>query len=197
MKIESHQSVERPCMSRFRSSEGGFSTLELLVIVVIVCAVAAIGIPSLHSQAKAAVLRTNLQSLGSVVNTLATEGYSPEYRASGEGDPGTYLSTQLEQSLNTAGKRGYTNPVIGSRAGRVVLNTSTFPVSPQSVPPAVLITASPQYQYASFDALQDGSRRLLAGALVVAFDAGRRTVDVFYVTPDGKKSVDVVDVPTG
>ena len=180
-----------------RCSERGFSALELVVIVVIVCVLIAIGVPALHSRAKASVLAANLQSLGAMVNEQVMEGYSPEYRPSGEGDPGRFLSTHLEESLRTAGKAGYVNPVVGAGRGRVVLNGSSAPTDPQSVAPAVFITDSPECQYVSFDALPDASRRLLAGTLVVAFNSGAKTVDVFFVDGEGRKSADVVNVPTG
>lgn len=184
-------------MSSSHSSERGFSALELLVIVVIVCVLVAIGVPTLHSRAKASVLDANLQGLGSLVNEQLMEGYSPEYRPSGEGDLEIHLSTHLEESLSNAGTAGYTNPIVGSEGGHVVLNTSAVPTEPQSVPPAVLITDSPQCQYLSFNALPDASRRLLAGALIIAFNPEARTVDVFFVDRDGRKSADVVNVPMG
>ena len=186
-----------PGGSSSRSSERGFSALELLVIVVIVCVLVAIGVPALHSRAKAAVLGANLQSLGSLVNEQVMEGYSPEYRQSGEGDPSNYLSTHLEESLSTLGKAGYTNPVVGSGKSRVVLNSGTFPTDARSVPPAVFITNSPQCQYLSFSDQPDAGRRLLAGALIIAFNLEARTVDVFFVDGDGRKSADVVGAPTG
>jgi type II secretory pathway pseudopilin PulG len=179
------------------SSERGFSALELLVIVVIVCVLVAIGVPALHSRAKASVLAANLQSLGALVNEAVMEGYSAQYRPSGQGDPGNYLSTHLEESLSTAGKAGYTNPIVGSKNGRVVLNSQAVPTDPESVAPAVFITDSPQCQYLSFDAMPGASRRLLAGTLVIAFNPEARTVDVFFIDGQGRESAAVVSVPTG
>jgi hypothetical protein len=46
-------------------------------------------------------------------------------------------------------------------------------------------------------ALADASRRLLAGALIIAFNPQARTVDVFFVDGDGQESADVVSVPMG
>jgi len=184
----------RSCRS---SSERGFSVLEMLVIVVIVCVLVAIMVPALHSRAKASVLDANLQSLAAVVNEQVMEGYSTEYRPSGEGDPEIYLSSKLEESLTAAGKAGYVNPTVGSEKGRVILSSESAPTDPGSVPPAVFITDSPECQYLSFDALADTSRNLLAGALVVAFNAEARSVDVFFVDEDGQRAADVVTVPTG
>jgi len=178
-------------------SEGGFSALELLVIVVIVCAVVAIGVPTLHSRAKASVLDANLHSLGSAVNEYVMEGYSPEYRQSGDGDPATYLSLQIEQSLSTTGKAAYVNPFTGSGSGHAVLNTTQMPAADsQPAPPAVFITASAELQYFSVDGLPVSVRRLLMGTLVIAFDSEHRSVDVFYIDGDGNKSVKVVNIPT-
>jgi type II secretory pathway pseudopilin PulG len=191
---------QRPAGTRgigsLRSSERGFSALELLVIVVIICVMVAIGVPVLHSQAKAAILDTNVQTLSTKVKELVLEGYSGRYRASGDGDPKDYLSLQLEETLSAAGKAGYMNPAVGSKAGRVILNSGARPTDLQSIPPAVFITDAPECQYDSFEALSDASRRLLAGTLIVAFNAEVRTVDVFFVDGAGKKSPDVV-VPTG
>ena len=167
------------------------------MIVVIVCVLVAIGVPALHSRAKASVLAANLQSLGSLVNEQVMEGYSPQYRPSGEGDPDAYLSTRLEQKLSTEGKAGYVNPVVGSKKGRVILSSRSAPTDPQSVPPAVFMTDSPQCQYDSLNDQPEASRRLLAGTLVIAFNPGARTVDVFFVDGDGRESADVVSVPTG
>jgi Tfp pilus assembly protein PilE len=153
MNVDFQQPVGMRGIGSPGSSERGFSALELLVIVVIVCVLVAIGVPALHSRAKASVLSANLQSLGAMVNEQVMEGYSTEYRQSGEGDPSSYLSTHLEEGLSTAGKAGYTNPVVGSEKGRVILSSRSVPTDPQSVPPAVFITDSPQCLYLSFSAL--------------------------------------------
>jgi type II secretory pathway pseudopilin PulG len=177
-------------------AEGGFSALEVLVIVVIVCVVAAIGVPTLRDRAKASVLEVNLESLGSLVAEQAMQDYDPDYRASGDGDPTRYLSTHLEELLNIAGESGYVNPIVGSQNGRVVLNSRTLPTDARSVPPAVFMTDATQCQYVFFSALSDTSRRALAGTLIVAFNREARTVDVFFVEADGQKSANVVSVPT-
>jgi prepilin-type N-terminal cleavage/methylation domain-containing protein len=197
MKTDVRQPAVTLGMGPPRFSERGFSALELLVVVVIVCVVIAIGVPTLHSRAKESVLEANLQSLGSLVNEQVMDGYSPDYRPSGEGDPDDYLSTHLEESLSVGGKAGYANPMAGSQGDRVVLNSSAVPTSPESATPAVLITDSLQCQYLSFSTLPDASRRLLAGTLVVAFCPEARAVDVFFVDANGQKSDDVVNIPTG
>jgi len=184
-------------MNSFRPLQRGFGALELLVIVVIVCVLVAIGVPTLHARAKASVLDANLHSLGSWVNEQVMEGYSPEYRPSGEGDPERHLSTHLQKDLTTTGNAGYVNPMVGSASGRTVLNSSDVLIEAQSVPPAVLITDSSQCQYLSFNALPDKSRRLLVGTLIIAFNTEARTVDVFFVDGGGWKSTDVVSVPMG
>jgi len=180
-----------------RSSEQGFSVLEALVIVVIICVVVAIGVPVLHARAKLTVLSQNLQSLSEMVNEQVAEGYSISYRASGEGDPKIYLSSHLEETLSAMGAAGYVNPLVGSKNGRVVLNSSTTTTSPPSVSPAVLITNSPAYQYYAFDGLTPEIRRLLAGSLVVALNSDSRTVDVYFVKSDGERSAEVVTSAAG
>ena len=76
MNVNFQQPVGTRGVGSRGSSERGFSALELLVIVVIVCVLVAIGVPALHSRAKASVLGANLQSLGSLVNEQVMEGYS-------------------------------------------------------------------------------------------------------------------------
>lgn len=180
-----------------RSSERGFSVLEVLVIIVIVSVFVAVGVPMLHSGAKAAVLDANVRSLATLVDELAMDGYSSEYRPSGDGDPAVFLSLQLEKALSTAGKGSYVNPTVGSRDGRVILNSSTMPTDPKSVPPAVFITDSPAYQHQTFNILTPESQRLLAGSLVVAFNVVAGTVDVFSVDEHGQASAKAVDIPIG
>lgn len=182
-------------MARSHGRLLGFSASELLVIAVIVCVVAAIGVPVLHSRAKDSVLVQNLQTLGQMVAEQATEGYLSKYRPSGKGDPTVYLSTHLEESLDAMGKAGYANPMVRSGNKRLVLNSSTISTDPPLVPLAVIITDSPEYQYQAFVGLAEDNRRLLAGSLVVAFNLKARTVDLFYVTSDGKQSADMISLP--
>jgi hypothetical protein len=180
-----------------KSAPGGFSSLELLVIIVIVCTVVAIGVPTLHARAKASVLETNLQTLGSLVTEQVNEGYSPEYRSSGEGDPDFFLSNGLEERLSAASKDDFQNPFINTEGGRAVVNSSTVAMDPQMAAPAVLITDSPEYQYVLFGAQSEANRLLLAGSMIIAFNSEAGTVDVFYVDSAGQKASDVVSVPTG
>jgi hypothetical protein len=93
------------------------------------------------------------------------------------------------------GKAGYANPTVSSGNRRVVLNSSTISTNPPPVSPAILITDSPDYQYQAFAGLAEDNRRLIAGSLVVAFNIEAGTVDVFYVTGDGKQSSHVMSFP--
>ncbi|HLA83116.1 MAG TPA: type II secretion system protein [Thermoleophilia bacterium] len=176
-------------------SEKGFSALELLVIIVIVCTLVGIGVPVLHAQTKQSVLDSNLRSLGSMVKESVAEGYSPEYLASGEGDPAAYLSLQLEHNLSAAGEAGYINPFVGSASGRVVINGRAIPSDPESAAPAVFITDAAEAQYHAVDALPETVRRLLSGTLVIAFDPSSLFIDVFYIDGEGNKSPAAVNVP--
>ena len=170
--------------------------LEVLVVVVIVCAVAGVGIPVLHARAKASVLDANVHSLAEQVDELTIEGYSTEYRASGDGNRKVFLSLQLEESLSTQGKGGYVNPSVGSSRGRAILNSNALPTDPQTAPPAVFITDSAVCQYQVFAALPLTSRRLLAGTIIVAFNPEAYTVDVFSVDGHGQVSAKAVSIPT-
>lgn len=175
----------------------GFSLLEVLIIVVVVCAVVAIGVPVLHRGANAAVLDTNLQSLGTLVGEHVTEGYSPEYKASGEGDPSVYLSSALEASLTAPGSGVYVNPFVGKNEGTAVVNSHTLPVGAGVVAPAVFITDANDCQYTAFPDLPLGLRRYLMGTLIVAFDAPGAMIDVYFVDQKGNGSLAVISVPSG
>jgi type II secretory pathway pseudopilin PulG len=180
----------------FARAERGFSSLELLVIIVIICTVVAIGVPTLHARAKASVLEVNLQTLGSLVSEQVGEGYSSEYRSTGAGEPEFFLSNHLEESLSAAGEGDLKNPFINTEGGRAVVNGGSVPMDSQGAAPAVLITDAPQYQYLLFGALSEANRRLLAGTMIVAFNTDAATVDVFYVDAKSKRSAEVVSIPT-
>ena len=178
-------------------SERGFSVLEVLIIVVVVCCVLAVGVPVLHRGADAAVLDSNVQSLGSLVKEQIIEGYSPEFKASGDGDPRTYLSLALEQSLAKAGAPVYANPFVGRAAGSRVINSHQLVDDPTVAAPGVLITDASDAQYSVFQRLPLVVRRLLAGTLIVAFNGPEATIDVYFVDQHGKSSGVIVSIPTG
>lgn len=131
MNFDIHRPRETQGGASPHSWEHGFSVLEVLVVVVIVCAVAGVGIPMLHARAKASVLDANVHSLAEQVDELTIEGYSTEYRASGDGDAKVFLSLQLEESLSTPNKAGYVNPSVGPSRGRAILNSNALPPIPR------------------------------------------------------------------
>ena len=77
--------------------ESGITALELLVIVVIIAAVVAVGVPTIHSRAESAVLDANMRSLASLVQEELMQGYHTAYQASGVGRADTYLSSRLDR----------------------------------------------------------------------------------------------------
>jgi hypothetical protein len=178
-------------------AERGISALELLIIVVVVCAVIAIGVPILHRGADRAVLDSNLQSLGAMVNERVSEGYSPDYKASGQGDPQVYVSSSLEQSLTDPSDAPYINPFVGKDSGTQVINAHALLSQSGFVAPAVFITDWSDCQYSTFAELSLGFRRLLLGTLIVAFDAPGGSIDVYFVDQKGDGSLAMVTVPTG
>jgi type II secretory pathway pseudopilin PulG len=182
---------------RWRTHGRGFSALELLVIFSIVGVVAAIGVPTLHARARVSVLETNLESLGSLVSEQVAEGYSPQYRESGKGDPEVYLSNHLEESLGSSTSGGYVNPTVSAGSGSAVLNTSSPLLNPLGQRMAVLITDNPELQYVLFNMQPESGRQALAGTLIVAFNDESHSIDVFYVDAKGKRSGSVVSVPLG
>ena len=177
--------------------ETGFSVLEILIIVVVVCAVVAIGVPVLHRGADAAVLDSNLRTLGATVNEEVIEGYSPEYKAAGEGDARVHASRALEESLTESDVPLYANPFVARVEGAQVINSHDLSLGSDFIAPAVFITDWNDCQYATIADMSPDFRQMLAGTLVVAFNASGNTVDVYYIDQHGNGSVAVVSVPTG
>jgi hypothetical protein len=175
----------------------GMRALEALIIVVVICTVIAIGLPVLHRGASAAILDSNLQSLGTMVNEKVSEGYSPAYKASGEGDAQRYVSSVLEEDLKASGVAVYANPFVAKSEGTAVINAHQVSFAPGFVAPAVLLTDAADWQHIALSDLSPGERRLLAGALVVAFNSGDQTIDVYFIDHTGQRSRTVISVPTG
>ena len=176
--------------------EAGFSVLEVLIIVVVVCCVVAIGVPVLHRGANAAVLDSNLQTLGAMVSEEISEGYSAQYKAEGEGDPQVYASCALQQALLASDPRLFANPFAGRIKGTAVINSHDLALDSGFVAPAVFITDWSNCQYLVFSDMSPAFQELLAGTLVVAFNASAETIDVYYVNQRGKRSVATFSVPT-
>jgi type II secretory pathway pseudopilin PulG len=186
-------SGRRPTAGSF--AEGGFSALELLVVIVIVCTVVAISVPALHSRAKSAVLDTNMHTLAAMITSQVLEGYSTDYNPPVNGFSDYYLNDHLTTSLATAGQTSFVNPCVGGSDGRAVVNSDTLPADPQAKAPAVFVTDCAEAQYAAFDSLPAAARHPLAGSLVVEFDSASNMLDVFFVDGGGNKSPNAVQVP--
>jgi type II secretory pathway pseudopilin PulG len=195
MNVDEWQAPQSPGIGVRSRGEGGFSALEFLVIIVIVCVVVAIGVPTLHSRARSAVLDANMHTLASMVSSQVLEGYTTLYNPPTGGASDSYLSDHLTASLGSAGKAGFVNPCESASQGRAVVNSDSLPTGAEAKAPAVLITDCAEAQYTVFNALPASSRHLLAGSLVVEFNATAQTVDVFYVDAGGNKSPNVVAVP--
>ncbi len=178
--------------------EGGFSALELLVIVVIVSAVVALGVPTLRAKAHDSVLDMNMRSLASLVQQEMLAGYDSSYQPAGEGSSERYLSTHLETILRASGsKGGYSNAYADGERAYAILNSRSLPTDPLTALPAVYISDNAECRYEVFDSQPyEPSRRYLVGSLVIHFNTAAKTVDIFYVDGKGNTSAEVVRVPT-
>jgi len=143
------------------------------------------------------VLDANIQSLATLVQEEALAGYSWDYHPEGSDGEEVYMSSRLETLLREAvGKTCYVNPVVSSRTSRTILNSTEIATDPDTAPPAVFLTNSPDCRYDAFDAQPyDTARRYLAGAIIVQFDKEDRNVEVFFVDAGGNKSARVIHVP--
>jgi hypothetical protein len=128
------------------------------------------------------------------------QGYHTAYQASGVGRADTYLSSRLEQVLSAAlGGARYVNPYASDRKrADIVVNSSAVPSDPLLTPPAVFITDNIQCAYDAFDTETNQlGRRYLPGSLLVEFNSGAASIEVFYVNREGNRSPDVTRLPTG
>lgn len=191
----SGRSARRPSGQSTRRSSG-FSLLEALVVVAIVSTVVGIGVPTLHSRARLAVLDSNERNLAALVEGEMVDGYAFGYQPSGTTSPDSSLSTHLESLLRDAtGKARYANPIAARATAFAVVNSREIPVGPSLTPPAIYITDNPDCRFEVFNSMSQEYRRHLAGALLIYFNSGTNMVDVFYVDAGGLRSPRVVSLP--
>ena len=119
-----------------------------------------------------------------------------EEKAEGEGDPQVYASCALQQALLASDPRLFANPFAGRIKGTAVINSHDLALDSGFVAPAVFITDWSNCQYLVFSDMSPAFQELLAGTLVVAFNASAETIDVYYVNQRGKRSVATFSVPT-
>jgi len=192
---------------RRTTGQRGFTLIEILVVIVIVAVLSAIAIPVYAAQrdkSKAAALSENRHAVYVSLHTHVAGGLNTTWEQSHaltNGSlstyAGSYVSCALEENIKrgmagATNADGYRNPYSNSRA---VLNQSALP-SGGSVQPAIWITqpSSTTYRYASFPT-NATTKTALAGSIVVCWNTSTRTIEIFHVDGNGKKSATCTSVP--
>jgi type IV pilus assembly protein PilA len=192
-------------VTRRPPSQNGLTLIELLITLIVVSILAAIAIPIFVNQrdkAKSAVLKDNTRYALIAVQTHVASGLNTTWRATDNhaqpataNNAATYVSNAVEVGIENGphggNADGYVNPYSRKKA---ILNLAALTTSATYAPPAIWITNSSTYRYATIPAAGNtNTRSYLKGTIMIVWNG--TNVEVFYIDGYGKKSSKMTTVP--
>jgi hypothetical protein len=181
-----------------RATRRGRGFLQALIVLLIATIIVAIALPVYAAQARSAVLKDNARSVRITAMSFsldASETTGPSVATTYGGAPGTSstsaafaatLRASLANGLPGTPTSHYVNPFSGARS---IVSGLDVPLTVRTTAPAVWITDNADFRYDLIPARGNAETRdHLRGTVIVSFDVGTQSVQIFFIDSRGAKS---------